>query len=98
MQTMVASLPRLDDLHRHVLHTLCHHDRLDPKQTPLLQGEMKRAGRPCGLFFQLQGPRMMRTYAIWASEEHRILFYDSTGERFAETKLSDAPVILKAAA
>jgi hypothetical protein len=91
LEPTVVALPTLDDLRQHVLETLCAHDRLDPGQTPFFQGLIKRAGRPCGLFFQVQGPRRVRTYALWASEEDRILFYDATGQRFAETRLSDAP-------
>ena len=34
---------------------------------------------------------MLKTYAVWAGDENRVLFYDSTGERFAESRLSDAP-------
>ena len=87
----VIALPSLDNLRRHVLEILCQHDRLDPAQTPLCQAVITRRGKPCGLFFQLRGPRMLRTYAVWACEENRILFYDSAGERFAESRLSDAP-------
>lgn len=93
----VASLPTFDDLRRHVRETLCTHDNLDPHHTPLHQALIKRSGRPCGLFFQVQGPRMLKTYAVWAGEENRILFYDSTGARFAETRLCDAPDPLKLA-
>lgn len=98
MAHQVAALPTLDELRAHVLSTLCGHDRLDPGQTPLYQGVITRAQRPCGLFFQTQGPRMLKTYAIWVSDEHRILFYDSTGLRFAETRLSDSPEAIKQAA
>jgi hypothetical protein len=87
----VASLPTLEDLRRHVLHTLCSHDQLDPNQTPLRQAVITRSGKPCGLFFQVQGPRMLKTYAVWAGEENRILFYDSTGVRFGQTRLSEGP-------
>jgi len=87
----VASLPTVDDLRRHVLQILCSRDRLDPAQTPIHEALITRRGKTCGLFFQIQGPRLLRTYAIWAGEENRILFYDSTGARFAETRLSDAP-------
>jgi hypothetical protein len=93
----VAALPTLDELNRHVLLTLCAHDQLDPAQTPLQRALITRSGRPCGLFFQVQGPRLLRTYAVWAGEEDRILFYDSTGLRFAETRLSEAPDPLKLA-
>jgi hypothetical protein len=87
----VACLPTLDDLRKHVLHVLCTHDYLDPQQTPLNESVITRRGKPCGLFFQAQGPRLLKTYAIWAGEEDRILFYDSTGLRFAQVRLSDAP-------
>jgi hypothetical protein len=94
----VASLPTLSDLRRHVLETLCRHDNLDPNQTPLHQAVIKRSGRACGLFFQVKGPRMLKTYAVWAGEENKILFYDSTGGRFAVTRLSEAPDPVKVAA
>ena len=97
-ESTVVALPSLDDLQQHILETLCAHDHLDPGQTPFFQALIKRAGRPCGLFFQAQGPRRVRTYAVWAGEEGRILFYDATGQRFAETRLSDAPDPLKLAA
>jgi hypothetical protein len=91
----VAALPTLDELRQYVRTTLCAHDQLDPVATPLRQAVINRSGRPCGLFFQVQGPRLLRTYAVWAGEEDRILFYDCTGLRFAETRLSDAPDPLK---
>ena len=87
----VVSLPTLEELRRYVLDTLCSHDRLDPSQTPLRHALIQRRGRPCGLFFQAQGPRRLQTYAVWAGEEGRILFYDATGDRFAEARLSEAP-------
>jgi hypothetical protein len=91
MAALVISAPTLDELRQHVLQTLCVHDQLDPEQSPFFQGQIQRAGRPCGLSFQVQGPRQVRTYAVWAGEEDRILFYDGTVQRFAETRLSDAP-------
>ncbi len=94
----VASLPTLEALRQFVVQALCAHDQLDPAQTPLHQAVITRSGRPCGLFFQIQGPRMLKTYALWAGEEHRILFYDSTGQRFGEVRLSDSPDALKLAA
>jgi hypothetical protein len=91
----VACLPTLEQLLNHVRQVLCDHDQLDPAQTPLFQSAITRCGRPCGLFFQVQGPRRVRTYAVWAGEEDRILFYDSQGVRFAQTRLSEAPDPLK---
>lgn len=94
----VVALPTLEELRQHVMEILCARDRLDQEQTPFFQGVIRRAGRPCGLFFQVQGPRQVRMYALWAGEENRILFYDTTGQRFAETVLSDAPDPRKLAA
>jgi hypothetical protein len=87
----VASLPTLEELTHHVLHRLCEPDHLDPTQTPLLQSMITRRGKPCGLFFQAQGPRLLKSYAVWAGDENRILFYNSSGERFGETRFSEAP-------
>ncbi len=94
----VAGLPTLDALRGHVLKTLCARDHLDPDQTPLHESVITRSGRACGLFFQVQGPRRVRAYAVWAAEEDRILFYDSAGVRFAQTRLSAAPDPRRAAA
>ncbi len=98
MDVKFVSLPTLDKLRCHVLQVLCSHDRLDPTQTPLYQAMIKRGGKACGLFFQVQGPRMLKTYAVWAGPEDRILFYDSTGLRFAESRLSEGPDPLDLAA
>jgi hypothetical protein len=87
----VVSLPTLDDLVRYVRDVLCRHDQLDPEQTPLSQSLITRDKRLCGLYFVLHGPRRVVTYAVWAGEESRILFYDSQGLRFAQARLSDAP-------
>jgi hypothetical protein len=84
-------LPTLEALRDHVRVMLCQHDHLDPAQTPLHQSVITRSGRPCGLFFEAQGPRRVKAYAVWAGEEGRILFYDSGGQRFAQTRLSEAP-------
>jgi hypothetical protein len=94
----VLALPSLEALRRHVLETLCQHDHLDPAQTPLQSTAIIRRGKPCGIFFEIQGPRLLRTYAVWAGEEDRILFYDASGERFGECQLSDGPDPLKVAA
>ncbi len=87
----IVSLPTLPELRRHVHELLCRSDQLDPAQAPLQQALITRRGRPCGLFFHVEGPRLLRNYAVWAGEENRILFYNSCGERVAETRLTDAP-------
>ena len=87
----VQRLSTLEQLKDHVRAVLAEHDQLDPEQSPMVQNVLMRRGRPCGLFFQLQGPRRVRTYAVWAGEENRILFYDSLGQRFAQTTLTESP-------
>jgi hypothetical protein len=87
----VVALPTLEDLQQFVHEHLCDHDRLDPEQTPLMRGTIRRSGRPCGLFFQVEGPRLLKSYALWAGDENRVLFYDSAGRRFSEVQLSEAP-------
>jgi hypothetical protein len=87
----VTSLATLDELRQHVLATLCDRDHLDPATTPLRENLILRSGKPCGLFFESRGPRLLKTFAIWTSEENRVLFYDSTGARFGETHLSESP-------
>jgi hypothetical protein len=94
----VAAVGSIDKLRQLVLETLCTRDRLDPKQTLLQQAVIVRRGKPCGMMFQIQGPRMLRSHAVWAGDEHRILFYDSNGERFAENRLSESPDPRKLAA
>jgi hypothetical protein len=91
MEIGFVSLPTLEKLRGHILQILCAQDRLDPEQTPLYQAVIRRSGKPCGLFFQVQGPRKLQTYAVWAGQENRILFYDSTGQRFAVSRLCEGP-------
>ena len=91
MDAITLALPTLDHLRQYVHQRQCQHDQLDAGQTQLHQAVINRAGKPCGLFFQAQGPRMLKTYAVWAAREHRVLFYGSDGSRFGETKLSEAP-------
>src|SRR5262245_28216230 len=91
MDVPVVPLPTLEQLRQFVRETLCAHDRLDPQQARLRQALIRRSDRSCGLFFQVEGPRLMKAYAVWAGEEHRLLFYDASGTRFAEARLSDAP-------
>jgi hypothetical protein len=97
MMDAVIALPTLDALRDYVLKELCARDRLDPQLTPLFEATVRRRGKPCGLFFHAQGPRRLKTYALWTGDEHRILFYGSSGERFAEARLSEDPDVMKLA-
>jgi hypothetical protein len=84
-------LPTLELLLNHVHQVLCLKDHLDPDQTPLTHRLIVRRGKPCGMFFHVQGPRLLKNYAVWAGDENRILLYDAGGERFGEIQLSEGP-------
>jgi len=94
----VVRLGSIAELRQFVLEVLCAKDNLDPSQTPLHQARVVRREKPCGMFFQVHGPRMLKNYAIWVSDEGRILFYDCNGVRFAETRLSESPDVAAIAA
>jgi len=89
----VLSLPTLDALVTYVHQTLCEHDALDPEQAPLFRAMLTRAGKPCGIAFHVEGPRLLKTSAVWAADDHRIIFYDSTGLRRSVVRLSESPEI-----
>ena len=93
MKPLVLALPTLPDLLAFVHAELCRADRLDPKQAPLKQSPVRRGGKPCGLLFHVEGPRLLRTSAVWAADERRILFYDSTGVRAKEVRLTESPEV-----
>ncbi len=87
----VLALPTLPELFAFVHAELCLFDRLDPDQAPLKQSPLVRNGKACGLVFHVEGPRMLRTSAVWAADESRILLYDSTGKRTREVRLTESP-------
>ena len=87
----MADLVKPDELRKFVRGMLCDRDRLEPAGVPFSEAPVRRNGNVCGIYFEVQGPRLMRSHAIWAYDEHRILFYDSTGTRFAEVRLAEAP-------
>jgi len=89
--SVVVALPSPNKLREFVRQLLCDRDQLDLGQTPFYEAFMTRSGRICGLYFEAHGPRLVRSCAIWAAEEHRLLFYNSQGERYAEVRLSEAP-------
>jgi hypothetical protein len=83
------NIQSLRDLQQHVKQVLCERDHIDPTQAELRHARLLRGAVYCGLLFQLRGPRLLRTYAIWSEAERRVLFYESTGIRFGETKLAN---------
>ena len=93
MSNAVVALPTFDELCRFVRQALCEQDALDLEQTPFFRAPVVRGGRPWGWVFHVEGPRLLRTSAVWAAAEDRIVFYDSTGRRTREVRLSEAPAV-----
>ena len=93
----VVAFRAVEELAAFVHQTLCEQDALDPAQTPLFRTPLKRGGRACGVVFHVEGPRLLRTSAVWSADDDRILFYDSTGGRAREVRLSEAPPLERAA-
>ena len=91
MGQAVVAFAAVEDLAAFVHTVLCEKDALDPAQTPLYRTPLKRGLRECGVVFHVEGPRLLRTSAVWSADADRILFYDSTGVRFREVRLSETP-------
>jgi hypothetical protein len=86
-----ATLLSVEDLCRYVRERLCAREDLDPRYTPLYHTILRKQGRPCGMFFHVQGPRLVKAYAVWTADENRLLCYDGQGNRFDEILLSEGP-------
>ena len=91
MSESVVALPTVGELAKFVHAVLCQLDALEPELAPLTRTLLTRAGRPCGVVFQVEGPRLLRTSAVWAANDHRVIFYDSTGARVKAVRLSESP-------
>lgn len=89
----VVAMATLDQLSEFVHDELCKLDHLDPAQAPLRKTPLVRRGKTCGLVFHVEGPRLLRTSAVWTADEARVIVYDSTGKRVREVKLSESPAV-----
>ncbi len=91
MEPAVVAFHAVEELAAYVHQVLCARDFLEPKQTPLFRTPLKKRGQECGLVFHVEGPRLLRTSAVWSADADRIIFYDSTGTRFHLAELSESP-------
>jgi hypothetical protein len=87
----VLSLPTWPDLTAYIHRELCQFDALEASQVPLHRTLIDRGQKPSAVLFHIEGPRQLRTSAVWSPEENRILFYDSTGQRVRMVRLSECP-------
>jgi hypothetical protein len=88
----------LEDLRDYVSETICEQNELEPGAYHMTERILVRAGRPCGIFYCLHGPRSMKLTAIWETDRNTVLFYDSVGERLDKIQLSQAPSLESATA
>ncbi len=91
MLTRVREIYSLEGLREYVNETLCEHFQLQIDAFEMTERTLHRAGRPCGVFYCLHGPRAVKFTAIWETDRNCILFYGPTGERFLKTQLTEAP-------
>lgn len=88
----------MQELERFMADTLCQQERLDISQVKIHRSWMRKGNNLVGIVVRVDGPRLMRSQAIWSEQENRVLFYDSAGHRFAIVKLAEAPELLQSAA
>jgi hypothetical protein len=93
MESSVTAFSTVDELAAYVHGVLCEKDNLEAKQTPLYRTPLVKRGRDCGMVFHVEGPRLLRTSAVWTADADRIIFYDSTGTRFRTVELSEGPAM-----
>ncbi len=91
MPTHVLQLDALDTIREYVNSTICEQFQLQLGCFPLTERTLIRGGKPCGVYFCVQGPRAVRFTAIWETDRNRILFYGPTGERYLNTQVVDSP-------
>jgi hypothetical protein len=91
MLTRLAKMESLGDLRQYVHESLCEQNELERGAFPMTERILLRAGKPCGMYFCLHGPRSVKFSAIWETQCNRILFYGSTGERHSKVQLVEAP-------
>ncbi len=89
MSSEVVTVDGVESLAAFVHEVLCEKDALDPAQTPMFRTPLKKAGKECGLVFHVEGPRLLRTSAVWSADADRVIFYDSIGTRFREVTLTE---------
>lgn len=91
MENSILALPTLRGLSQFVRDTLCDRDRLDPHQTPFFRSPIAKRGKTTAVLFHVEGPRLLKSSALWVLDDHRVMFYDSTGSRFLDVQLSESP-------
>jgi len=98
MVTRFQHIDTLQDLRHYITTILCDRYQLQLGAFRMTERVLVRGGKPCGIYFCLYGPRMLKFTAIWETDRNQVLFYGSHGERFQKTQLTEAPRLECAAA
>jgi hypothetical protein len=67
---IIHPIDNLNELRAYVNATLCEIFQLQPGAFPMIEKVLHRAGKPCGIYFCLHGPRAVRFTAIWETENN----------------------------
>lgn len=98
MLTSSCRIETVDELRQYVCEILSNHYQLQAGAFQMTERILVRAGKPCGIFFCLHGPRAVKFTAIWETDRNQILFYGCAGERFQKIQLLEAPELEMAVA
>jgi hypothetical protein len=98
MFTLIRQIDNVEDLRDFINVTICERFQLQRGAYQMTEQLLTRAGKPCGLYFCLNGPRAVKFSAIWETDCNQILFYGPRGERFLKTQLLEAPLLESVAA
>ena len=79
------------ELEQFIGRTLCAQERLDTQQVLIKRSWLRKQQEIVGLMIRVESLQRRHGHAIWVEPEHRILFYNSAGMRFAEVRLAEAP-------
>jgi len=82
-----SEIATFDDLRSFIHATLCAKENLVAEQFRMIERELTKCGRPCGVQFTIHGPRQVRLSAVWASDRNLLYFYDASGVRYLKVPL-----------
>ncbi len=82
-----SDISTIEDLREFVHATLCAKENLVSDQFRMIERELTKGGRPCGIQYTIHGPRQVRLSAVWASDRNLIYFYDTSGVRYLKVPL-----------
>ena len=82
-----SDISTVEALREFVHATLCAKENLVSDQFKMIERELTKNGRPCGIQFTIHGPRQVRLSAVWASDRNMLYFYDTSGIRYLKVPL-----------